>query len=554
MSTFSTLFKYELRKQFPIRLKKDKADIIGTLLSFLVTAVIIGMFVYFLSVIAKNYVEVKIDKVLDSTSRAYELLNVFYSIILTFMIFVCLENMRKTLTDGTDKKILLRLPVKEQTLFLSKLLVLLLKNYVLAFLLIIPTNIILYLALMPSGIFWLMTVIVWLFFPLIVSLFTSILIVPYIKIMNFVRNKYILIFAVLAIILAGFVLIYMAFLGIVQGYLETGFIKFLFNEEFIKTLQNLLLWTYPSNCLAGIVLCKDLVKSFLIVIACVVISITLMYFVTKNLYHIALYRSDSRKSVYKKSNKIKKHSVIGGLIKKEFISVSREPKHIFSYLVIATIMPILVYCCYTLFESLILNMIGIKITFALALFIVTVFTVLTNTFCATNITREGTSLLKQKTFPIKASQILSSKVIFCFIVSLMSVIISAIVLIFATSLTFWDGLLCMIVGILFSIAQILIATRLDLKNTRMSFTFQQVQKKSATTIAKVVTLGLIVAILIGVSSLLISVLSQSSILSNVNIHICFAYIIPVVLSLIYVGLAILFYFYKLQKSLDNITM
>ena len=146
MSKFLTLFKYEFKKQFPTKLRKDKTDIVGFILSLSVTLLIAGMFIYFLSVIATNYVEVKIDKVFDSESRAYELLNLFYSVILVFLVVMCLENMRKTLTDKTDKKILLRLPVNHQTLFLSKLSVLLLKNYIITFLVVVPTNIIIYLA------------------------------------------------------------------------------------------------------------------------------------------------------------------------------------------------------------------------------------------------------------------------------------------------------------------------------------------------------------------------------------------------------------------------
>jgi len=146
MGIFKTLLKYEFKKQFAIKLKKEKSDLFGSILSFVVTIAIIGMFVYFLSIIAENYVNIKIDKLFDSKSRAVELLNLFYFGIFLVLVFLCLENMRKTLTDKTDKQVLLRLPVKQQTLYLSKLLVLMIKNYILSLLFILPTNIIIYLA------------------------------------------------------------------------------------------------------------------------------------------------------------------------------------------------------------------------------------------------------------------------------------------------------------------------------------------------------------------------------------------------------------------------
>ena len=55
--------------------------------------------------------------------------------------------MRKTLNEKKDKDIFLRLPVKPQTLFISKISVLMIFNYILAFTLVVPINLIFYLAL-----------------------------------------------------------------------------------------------------------------------------------------------------------------------------------------------------------------------------------------------------------------------------------------------------------------------------------------------------------------------------------------------------------------------
>jgi len=483
------------------------------------------------------------------------MLNVFYVVIILVVTAVCLDSMRKTFTDRTDKQILLRLPVSERSLFFSKILVLMIKMYAVSALLVVPTHIIIYIALIPSWTFWITSIVILLVLPIIAMLIASILVIPYIKLVDFIKNKYLLIFAIFVIALVAFVILYTAFLSVVQGYLESGYIKFLFNDGFIDFMQGLLLWSYPANAMAGIMMGKNLLVSIFVVMGCVVVSILAVYYITKRLYHVALFRSDSIRVGVKKNTKLKQSSSMIALIKKEFISVSREPRHIFAYLVVATIMPVLTYCCYTLFESLIINMLGIRMSFALAIFVVLVFGVLTNTFCSTNVTREGTTLLKQKTFPIKASQLLTAKVIFCCAISIASVIVASIVLVIFTSLTALEGLVCMLVGIAFTIAQILIATRLDLKNTRMSFTFQQVEKKSATTIAKVVTLGLVVAVIAGIGTLFVSFVAKGVFASSgLSIHSGLVYLLPIVVALIYVGISIWYYLHKLQKAMDNITM
>ena len=359
-------------------------DIVGFVLSLLITVAIIGMFIFFMSIIAQNYVAIKVDKIFDQTARSYEILNLFYSGTILLMTIICLEQMRRTLTDKSDKLTLLKLPVKQQTLFLSKFLVLLLQNYIVSFLFVFPINTIIYIVSSQSAIFWLYSFLVWLALPIIVFLFASILVVPYLKIMEFIKNRYVLMFLVLTILLCGLFVVYVLFLDVVQSYIQTGYIKFLFNENFINTMQNLALFTYPANCLAGFMLGVDTLKSVLVILGCVIVSVVLLYYITKKLHYITFYKDNDKKFIFKKTRKIKALSVMASLIKKEFISVSREPKYTFSYLVIATSMPIMAYSCYTLFETLIYNMIGLKIVFPLAIFIILIFSVLTNTFCSTN--------------------------------------------------------------------------------------------------------------------------------------------------------------------------
>ena len=554
MSTFSTLFKYELKKQFPVNFKKGKMDIAGFILSFLITALIVGLFIFFMSIIAKNYVAIKVDKVFDPTSRSYEILNLFYSGAILLMTVICLEHMRRTLTDKSDKQTLLKLPVKQQTLFLSKFLVLLLQTYAVSFLFVFSINTIIFIVTAQTAIFWLYTLIVWLVLPIIVFLFASIFIVPYIKLIDLIKNRYFLMFLLLTILLCGLFIVYVLFLDVVQSYIQTGYIKFLFNEKFIITMQDLTLFTYPANCLAGIMLGVDVLKSVLVVLACVIVSAFLVYFVTKKLHYITFYKDQGRKFVYKKTQKAKALPIMASLIKKEFISVAREPKYTFSYLVIATAMPIMAYSCYTLFETLIYNMIGLKIVFPLAVFIVLIFSVLTNTFCSTNVTREGIALLKQKTLPIKASKILNAKVIFCMIVSLLSVAVSSILLIVFTSLNIWGGLLCMLIGGLFSTSQIFVATRLDLNSVNLSLTKVEIEKQSTRTITKVVSIGLTIALVVGIVSILFGLLSQGILIgADIVVHSCFAYLVPVVVCLVYFGLAVWYYHRKMQKAFNKVS-
>jgi len=550
MGEFFTLFKYEMKKQFPAIFRRGKKDIVGFILSLIFTLAIVGVCVFLMTIISQNYVLIKVDKVVNNIGRAYELLNLFYNIVIVAMVFICVERMRKSFAKNDEERILLCLPVKQRNLFLSRLSVLLIVNYITALFLVLPINIIIYIVLRPSAIFWLSTFIIWIALPIIVMMIASLIVIPYIKLVDYLKGKYVLLFFVLTTLVVSIFFLYTFLLGMLRNYLETGLIKFLFNESFINAMGTLLKITYPANCLAGIALGQDMIKSYLVVFAFVALSALAIYFITNRLYYVALYKNKARKIVYKKVSKTKLSTPMKTLIKKEFISVFREPRHMFSYFVIATAMPVMTYCCYTLIESLILNMLGTKLVFELAILVMLMFSVLTNTFCATNIAREGRSLLQQKTLPVKASTLLGAKIIFCSIVSVSAVVLSGVMLMLVTSVDVVSGIVCILITTLFTLAQIFLATKFDLKNIKIATNIIEEERQGTKTIARVVAIGFIISIVVGISCVVLGLFSNG--FMNIKISECFVYIVPAVLGLVYLVLSVLYYKHNIQKNLNKV--
>ena len=412
MREFLILFKHEIKMQFPTRHQKGKIDIVGSLLSMLTTLLVAVAFIWLVSSVVKNYVLVEIHRVPAPLERARELLNFFYAVILLVTTIVCMEKTRGVLTQKKDRALFLRLPVKPQTLFMSKLCALLVWSYLFALLLIVSVNAIFFIVLELNWLFWIRTLAVWLLLPLSAFLFAAIFLVPYIKLIDFISEKYWLIFLLLSVIVIGAFLLYSQLLGILQSLLETGSIKFLFNEQFITTLQGLLAWAYPANCFTDIVLGINFLIPLLITVGVAIIAVLVGYLISKKLFYATLYRNENKRLITTKQKDYVVRKPLASLIHKEFISVFRTPKHLFSYFSIATAMPVMVYCCYTLFKSLIDNAIGLKVNFALALLVLLIFNILTNTFCATNVTRAGLAALKAKMYPIKAkTQLLNQRIV-----------------------------------------------------------------------------------------------------------------------------------------------
>ena len=558
MDKFLILFKHELKMQFPLRSRSGKKrDLFGSLLSALMIILISAVFVILLSTVVSNYVLVKVNKVSDPILRVKELLNLCYTAVIAILAFAGLENMRRALTDKKYKELLLRLPVKQETIFASKIATLLISNYLLAFILILTVDVIFYCSAPLPASFFAMFPVVWLLMPMVALLIATVLLVPYIKVIDFIGNKYLVMLVSVTAMIMGAFFVYSYFLEIVQSLLETGSIKFLFNEKFIDAMQSLLGFTYPANSFASIALCSDLLKSFGIVLVVACVAVAMVYFVSKKLFYSTLYKNEIKRKSFKVKEQRRVHSPLVSLMKKEFICIFRSPKNLFSYFAIAASMPVMTYCCYTLFESLILNAIGMKVSFPLATLTVLIFSILTNTFCATNVSRDGVSAIKVKTFPIKPAKILLAKVLLCAAVSTVSITVSLAVLAIATDLSAFDSFMTALIAIIFSLAQIFVATRMDLNGARLSSNLAEMRKRNNITLAKVIPLGILLALIAGILSVVSYVFSLGSTVSfitRLGLTRAHAYLLPTLVSLFYLGAATAYYRIGIDKSLDGIAL
>lgn len=555
MKTFLTLFKFERRSLFPSFSLKKKPDIIGGLLSLSVSALVVALFLYMISTVAEHYVILELNKVSDPISRSAELLTILYLITIAAVAILCLEKMRNTLTSKVGKDIFLRLPVSSKTMFFSKLSALMLWNYITSICFIVPINAIFYMTLKPGVEFFIDTALVVLFLPTISFFIATILLLPYIGIINFLSRHYFITLIVLSGMLVGAFFAYSEFLDVVRTMFETGSIQFLFNARFINFLQKMQEFAYPANLLADLALGEKNALIFGVLMGAAVISFVTALLVTNSLYTITLYKTRAGKTRSGRRH-VRRRRPLFALMRKEFITVFRNPKNLFAYFSIALAMPFMIYCCYTLFETLLNNAIGGLFDFELSLTLVVllVFGTLTNTFCSTNISRDGKAALKAKIFPMKGSTILLSKVLFCNLISSLSVIATGAFLWFKAGISLKNAIIAVCVGLVFSLSQILIATRMDLNHARVAASPAETEKASNRTIAKTITAGLLLAIITSFLSLFASAFSGIKIqrLGGLKVLPSYSYLIPIVIAVLYLIISFIYCFTKVEKAFNKL--
>ncbi|MBO5927715.1 MAG: hypothetical protein J6Q32_02560 [Clostridia bacterium] len=553
MSEFLTLFKYELKMQMPFFKRRGK-DLLSNILVASVIAFVVYVAVLLLSRILANYISVEIDKVYEPIQRAREIMNLFYIVLMVLMSILSLERARKIFTDDKNKMVFLRLPVSRKNVFLTKFFVLTLRVYFYFAICILTLNITLSTIIAVDYKFWLSTFAVCLFMPLACMFIVGVFIVPYIKIVRLLSGRYLLVFILFTALLIGGFVLYSVFLRIVQTLLTTGSIRFLFNESTVSILQSLCKYCYPSNLFVNALFNAGSLYNWALIFAFALLFVVIVCVMSKKLYASTFYVQQTFNRKLRKSENFKCRSSLFALIKKEVVCVAREPKYLFSYLSIAVSMPIMVYCCYTLFDTLIYNALGVRVDFALALSVVALFGVLTNTFCSTNITREGLGILKIKTLPLKPSKLFAAKIIFCGAIGSTAIIISCILLTALTRLDALDGFCCVVIGITLTFAQILVATRMDLNTAKFSTNAIEVEKQSGKTILKIMIIGICLTTISAISALFFAFFA-SGVGFNASEQMlnAISYLLPIALGIIYLAFAIKFYRNKILCSFENLT-
>ena len=142
-------------------------------------------------------------------------------------------------------------------------------------------------------------------------------------------------------------------------------------------------------------------------------------------------------------------------------------------------------------------------------------------------------------------------------VSSLSIIVAIVVLVVSAGLAPLDALVLAFIALSFSLAQIFVATRMDLGAARLSSSLQEMRSANNITVAKVITLGLLLALVAGLASLVSYVFSLGSTVSfikELGLTVAHAYVLPALVSALYLVLAVAYYRIGIDKSLDALSM
>lgn len=547
MSAFGVLLKKQFQEWLYFFKKRGKKlDWLGLITSVILTALLVTVFLLVFITFIRTYTKVSYqgDGFLE---RQHEILTITYSLILFFNIISGVRSIENNISSAVDLEVLIGLPIGSQTLFLSKIVGIFLNQLFNSLLFILPINLVFGILTEQSLYYILVSLLICLIVPVLSLIIAAFLAIPYHYFLRFIKSRFVLLTSLFTILIVGAFMVYSWILKVIQGLLETGVIKFIFDMKRIRLIKTLVSYLYPGNLLSGILLRKNAWGALLIILAFIGIVGTGAYFLIKKFFlRITQGKLESSRYVFKRKRKYREKGLILTLMNKEFVNVLRTPNYSFQYFAVTLTVPLMVYTTMSLTASLITKAIGLQLDFELAFFIIIMFNLLTNTFCATNISRDGRMFQVLKTLPIGHREIILSKVLFSALVSFASIFFTVLVMIVAGYITVFEGLIIFITTALLSLSVIFFATRKDLNRPRFPTGRNQEIKEETGTVSLIVFMGLLSSLVIGALILFARILVTFRRSEAFGTHL--ATVSVVLLSLLIFGLSLFYLFFGLKKK------
>lgn len=489
---------------------KVKKDILGVLTSLLLIVSIYGVFIYVFNNLAKIYIGTDFGDYSNQIERVKELLTISFGVVILVNIVVGIKKISTMITNGKEDNIFIYQPIDTGTLFAYKLLKVYLSQLCSTLLIILPITIIVDLISNQIGnsfLYYVLVGIISLLLPFISCALATLVSIPYIAISKKIQSKFTIKMAIYVLLVGVAFYFYSIFLKVLSELIRSGNIKYVFDKQTVSKINTLSKYLYPSTFFSQILLNNNTIINILIVIAISILAVFISYFVMKRMYlRIMQEQLESSGEVYSKKTKMKMTSQIKALLKKEFKIVFRTPTYAFQYFAMSISLPFMVYVCAYLLESMLETITIVNCNYALAIFVVSMFSILTNTFCTTNISRDGKMFGVMKTLPISIKQIVNAKVLFCSIVSIVSIFISSLVLLITGFLNVIYFIITFIIGVMFSFIQIAYSTRKDMKNPCFPNNDKEEVIEGNANMSTIVFTSLILTILIGGGSVLLSII------------------------------------------------
>ena len=487
--------------------------------------------------ISEMYVNTNFGDVANSASRTTELLTLCFSLVFIVNVVMGVKKIYSVLVNAKDNDVLIYQPVNTGEIFVYKLLKVYISQIISTLFFVLPATIVIDLnSSFVGGVgYYFLVVLIALLLPMISCSLAALFSVPFIPLIKKVCSKFWVLLGIYVVVVIFFFWGYGYFLKTFSSLIRDGTIQYVFDLQTVNSIGEVTSWLYPSVFFTNLLVGKSVVLNIVAVLAISCLAMLGAYFIIKRIYtKLVQAQLEGENSSYHNNAKLKKRSPLSTLLYKEYLIVLRTPTYAFQYFAMAITLPFMVYICASSLETTLQTLTVINCNYAIAIFSVFMLSILTNTFCTTNISRDGKMFSMMKTMPLTIKQIVNAKVVFCSLVSLVSVFASSLVLLVTGFINFLYFVIVFIVGFLFSLVQIAYATRKDMKKPCFPSNEQDEITEGNSNMSTIILSGLLAAVIASGGAMVLSVILgiQYGELKASLISIGFVFVITIIALLI----------------------
>lgn len=406
-----------------------------------------------------------------SSGASYNFLVLFLFIIMVISLISATVRSRIAIFSKKDARITLTLPIPIETLIISKVIYIYIKEVINNFILSLPL-------LLSFGFNREMTpsyYVFSIFYPLIISIFSvslALIVVVIVQHIYYLISSNSLIQFLLAVILViGLCYAYQFVLEMFLNALNDSSIGGVFSPSFIKALDKINDFLVPVNQILAIVILKEnILPNILMFVGILLMTLVLGIFVISLVY---MKHSKQEINVHNLSNKetnIKIHSLTYTLFKKELLILFKNSANVFSYTSLLIMAPFLSFVVISSLDKIMYGNLSFVLTYypelinGINIALILLFVGVINSSASLSMSREGKAIQIIKYIPVSPVRQIAIKLLSPLFLSSLSLMITLLVLIFTKSITMTTLVISFVLGFILIAANNLLGIEWDMKD------------------------------------------------------------------------------------------
>ncbi len=516
LQSVRTLFRLDLKSRFGSVQKLTPLQRLakyGNYFFFLVVYAVLCVGIYYLTNIFVSRSGLRI-----------EYLTLASTLTICVALIIATGSVIKNLYQNGDNEMLLRFPVSGKEILVAKSIYCFLQNFVVCMLLMLPFYISFGIVTKANVGDYFSYFAISVFSTLLPYFIANIIAVPVMKVMNAVKNQFLLILILTIIVVCGVFAFYLVSLGNVLTYLRDSN-QTIFSADMIARYQRFAQSAYPFNWYAEIINGKKYaglstgqyaLRYLYLILINGALGVLALFVTSKEYYKTILYGIETQKASFKKKIKDVRRPVSYALFRREFYLILRSFNYSFQYFAMACAAPVMVFFCNRLAASMGTQSIGADIMPGLTLMVIVLFVTITVSFASTCISREGQCFYHTKVIPVSYThQILVKFFLYSLTGTISTALCCALSGGYYTSEAGGNMLTALDVGAIFGISEMLVISltalsmTADIKSPTFNVSGDGELVAANKNVALAMVIGILVAVVYGLFTMIFSFLPLS---------------------------------------------